>query len=130
MKKLTSAGFYLFILGLLLAFGFRPEFGPVSSDHSDTAAPVVFKAKDHKGKNSLSNSGVISFTTGLDNDNYLVDSNNKKIFFYVETRLAKLINLPPKRTPLNISIVIDRSGSMQGVKMGYAKKAAKGIIDQ
>jgi Ca-activated chloride channel family protein len=120
----------MYLLGLLIAFGFRPYSGAVSFYHADTAAPVVFKAKDHKGKNTLSTSGVISFTTGLDNDNYLVDSFNKKIYFYVETKLAKLINLPLKRTPLNISIVIDRSGSMQGVKMGYAKKAAKGIVDQ
>jgi Ca-activated chloride channel family protein len=48
----------------------------------------------------------------------------------VEAKLAKFINDQVKRVPLNISVVIDRSGSMQGVKMGFAKKAAKNIIDQ
>jgi Ca-activated chloride channel family protein len=96
---------------------------------SDSVTPPNFKAKDHKGKSMVSTSGVITFTTGLDNDFYQVDSNNRTVFFYIETRLAKLLNAPKTRTPLNISIVIDRSGSMQGIKMGYAKKAAKGIID-
>ena len=47
----------------------------------------------------------------------------------MELKLEKLLNPPVIRTPLNISIVVDRSGSMQGIKMGYAKKAAKAIID-
>jgi Ca-activated chloride channel family protein len=59
-----------------------------------------------------------------------VDSPNKIIHFYVEVKLAKFLNDYAKRIPLNISIVIDRSGSMEGIKMGYAKRAAKGIIDQ
>jgi len=117
----------LFSLGI---FGFMPNHSAGSSfTHVDSIAPPNFKAKDHKGKSVVSTSGVITFTTGLDNDYYQVDSNNKLVYFYVETKLAKLLNAPVKRTPLNISIVIDRSGSMQGIKMGYAKKAAKGIID-
>jgi Ca-activated chloride channel homolog len=50
--------------------------------------------------------------------------------FYIEARVSKFLNDKAKRIPLNISIVIDRSGSMQGIKLGYAKKAAKNIIDQ
>ena len=78
----------------------------------------------------MATSGVITFTTGFDNDYYQTDSTGRYAYLYVEAKLAKLINLVRKRTPLNISIVIDRSGSMHGVKMGYAKKAAKAIIDQ
>jgi Ca-activated chloride channel family protein len=92
--------------------------------------PLAIKAKNHLGKNVVSTNGAITFTTGLENDFYQVDSSNKTIHFYVEARLAKFLNDYAKRIPLNISIVIDRSGSMEGIKMGYAKKAAKGIIDQ
>jgi Ca-activated chloride channel homolog len=35
-----------------------------------------------------------------------------------------------KRAPLNLSIVIDRSGSMQGDKIKYARQAAMFVIDQ
>lgn len=95
---------------------------------SDTSFPF-FKAKDHRGKSIISKSGIITFTSGLDNDFYQVDSNNKLAYLYMELKLEKLLNPPTIRTPLNISIVVDRSGSMQGIKMGYAKKAAKAIID-
>lgn len=96
---------------------------------ADTIPPVI-KAKNHLGKNVVSTSGVVTLTTGLENDFYQADSLNKTIHFYVEARLSKFLNSDARRIPLNISIVIDRSGSMEGIKMGYAKKAAKGIIDQ
>jgi Ca-activated chloride channel homolog len=97
---------------------------------ADTLLPKTIKAKDHLGKNVVATGGVISFTTGLENDYYQVDSIDKMGHFYVEVKIAKFLNDNAKRIPLNISIVIDRSGSMQGVKMGFAKKAAKNIIDQ
>jgi len=97
---------------------------------TDTVLPRAINAKDHLGKNVVSTAGAISFTTGLENDYYQVDSINKFGHFYIEVKLAKFLNDNVKRIPLNISIVIDRSGSMQGVKMGFAKKAAKNIIDQ
>ncbi len=97
---------------------------------ADTTAPIAIKAKDHLGKSITSSSGVMTLTTGLYNNYYPVDSINKNGYFYVEAKLAKFINDNIKRAPLNISIVIDRSGSMQGIKMGFAKRAAKNIIDQ
>ena len=97
---------------------------------ADTIKPLAIKAKAHLGKSVVSSSGVIGFTTGLENDYYMVDSINRMGQFYIEAKLAKFLNDNIKRIPLNISIVIDRSGSMQGIKMGYAKKAAKNIIDQ
>ena len=97
---------------------------------ADTINPLAIKAKAHLGKSVVSSSGVIGFTTGLENDYYMVDSINRMGQFYIEAKLAKFLNDNIKRIPLNISIVIDRSGSMQGIKMGYAKKAAKNIIDQ
>ena len=120
----------LFFL-VFTAFAFTPPSNSFQNYFStDTVLPGAIKAKDHLGKNVVSLGGVISFTTGLENDYYQVDSTNKTGHFYVEIKLAKFLNDNVKRIPLNISIVIDRSGSMQGVKMGYAKKAAKNIIDQ
>ena len=100
------------------------------SDNKDTTVPLTLRAKDHLGKSIVSRNGVISFTTGLENDFYQIDSVNKTVHFYIEAKLSKFLNDNAKRIPLNISIVVDRSGSMQGIKMGYAKKAAKNIVDQ
>ena len=92
--------------------------------------PLAIKARNYLGKNVISTNGTVTFTTGLENDFYYPDSLNKTAHFYVEAKLSRFSNDIAKRIPLNISIVIDRSGSMEGIKMGYAKKAAKGIIDQ
>jgi Ca-activated chloride channel family protein len=36
----------------------------------------------------------------------------------------------PARPPLKLALVLDRSGSMQGEKLGMAKKATLGVLDQ
>ncbi|MGK7929410.1 MAG: macro domain-containing protein [Spirulina sp.] len=53
------------------------------------------------------------------------------------TTLDLLVNIVPpeadvmgKRPPLNIGLVIDRSGSMQGLKIDYARRAARYAIEQ
>lgn len=119
-------------ISILAIFAFSSNsntnnFCPTSSD---TTGPLAIKAKDHKGKSVISTTGAITFTTGLHNDYYQTDSIHKTGYLYVEAKLGKILNDGAERVPLNISIVIDRSGSMEGIKMGYAKKAAKGIIDQ
>src|SRR5437763_5822091 len=35
-----------------------------------------------------------------------------------------------KRTPLNLVVVLDRSGSMEGAKIEKARQAAMGLVDQ
>lgn len=124
--------FSLGVLFVLSIFSFDSPSPPALIYHNvpDTTAPVIFRAKDHKGKTAVSSNGIVHFTTGLHNDFYQVDSSNKIAYLYAEIKLGKLLNQPTIRVPLNISIVIDRSGSMEGVKMGFAKRAAKGIIDQ
>lgn len=39
------------------------------------------------------------------------------------------VHLDTDRTPLNLSLVIDRSGSMRGTKMHYAREAAKFAVE-
>jgi Ca-activated chloride channel homolog len=129
-KNYLPIVFLATFLFLVLAFTFKHSIKHYSFANRDTAAPYVFKAKDHLAKNVISTTGIISFSTGLENDYYQVDSVNRVGHFYVEARVSNFLNDKAKRIPLNISIVIDRSGSMQGIKLGYAKKAAKNIIDQ
>src|SRR5262245_10621280 len=112
-----------FALGLLIsAFTYTNHTGKLSRNFGDTLPLIALKAKDFKGKSITSSYGVVTLTTGTDNDHYEVDSLNKTGYFYVEARIGKFVNNNARRVPLNIAIVIDRSGSMEGVKMGNAKK--------
>jgi len=129
MNKKCLPLLFIFILLAILSFTPPVQNRNFHKNIIDTI-PLAIKAKDHLGKNIVSAKGAITFTTGLENDYYRPDSSNQTIHFYIESKLAKSINDRDKRIPLNISIVIDRSGSMEGIKMGYARKAAKGIIDQ
>ena len=127
-KQVVSLAFFVIVL-VSTAFTLSNKAEKLSRGPGDTLPFFALKAKAFKGKSVTSSSGVITLTTGTDNDHYQVDSLNKSGYFYVETKIAKFLNKQAKRVPLNICIVIDRSGSMEGVKMGNAKKAAKGIID-
>lgn len=129
-RSLLFLCFAAFIAILLFSFTSNRLIKKRSLSSTDTLPFLMIRAKDHLGKSVSSNSGVVTFTTGLHNDYYQVDSLNKSGFLYIETRLSSFMNDHVKRVPLNICIVIDRSGSMGGVKLGFAKKAAKGIIDQ
>jgi Uncharacterized protein containing a von Willebrand factor type A (vWA) domain len=104
---------------------------------SDTLSPFKIKALDHKAVNATNSNGFMSLISGLDNDYYYADSNNRVGYLYIETRVGTYSSLAQK-TPLNIAIVIDRSGSMGEdreekkpySKIEYAKKAAKLIVDK
>jgi Ca-activated chloride channel family protein len=120
---------------LLLAFiisAFTNEnSGYIKRNFFDTTTlPAFAMAKGHKGVSVVNTNGFITFTSGLDNDYYQTDSFNRTGYLYIEARMARFVNESARKTPLNISIVIDRSGSMAGDKMEFAKKAAKDIIDK
>ena len=72
--------------------------------------------------------GNLTLSTAFENDYYT--NNNREGNFYVELKANKYNGNHETHTPLNISVVIDRSGSMAGDKMQNAKKAAKYIVDQ
>ncbi|MEO8514607.1 MAG: VWA domain-containing protein, partial [Ignavibacteria bacterium] len=72
-------------------------------------------------------SGPIKFTSSLDN-NYYYDNNS--VYLYIDLEADK-IEEKNSRTPMNISIVIDRSGSMgEKNKLDYVKKAVEYLIDE
>lgn len=129
-KKLLLPFLSVLFIVVVFAFSSNPSRKQPAKSFTDTIAPAIIKAKDHLGKSTVSKSGFITFVTGLENDFYCQDSANRIVRFYMEAKLSKFLNENASRIPLNISIVVDRSSSMQGVKMGYAKRAAKNIIDQ
>ncbi len=77
--------------------------------------------------NGKTGSGPIKFTSTLDNNYYY---ENNSVYLYVDLEADKTEE-KTSRTPMNISIVIDRSGSMgEKNKLEYVKKAVEYLIDE
>jgi Ca-activated chloride channel family protein len=128
----TSILFFSLLLvgGLLLSAYTSSPANEFYNDARDSSFPLItIKARGFKGTPVTTENHNFKFLTGLENDHYFQDSSNRFVNFYLEARLT---NARQKmvRVPLNIAIVLDRSGSMNGIKMGYAKKAAKEIISR
>lgn len=63
-----------------------------------------------------------------ENKVWLKGSTQKNFYLYFEIE-AKKFEPSGDRIPLNISLVVDRSGSMSGDKLAYVKKAVNFVID-
>jgi Ca-activated chloride channel homolog len=71
--------------------------------------------------------GPIHLTTNLDNSYYY---DNDNVYLYVDLKAEK-VSAGSEKSPLNISVVIDRSGSMgEKNKLEYVKKAVDYVIDE
>lgn len=66
----------------------------------------------------------LKFETFLDNP--FLCPNKQEAYLYIDLKCSPT----GKRVPLNISVVFDRSGSMQGDRIYYGKKAIEYLIDQ
>lgn len=73
-------------------------------------------------------SNILQFAAHLDNAYFFQGSNKREIFLYATLKAGKAPTAQ-ERVPLNISLVVDRSGSMQGDKLNYVKKAVDFVID-
>lgn len=73
-------------------------------------------------------SGPVKFTSTLDNSYYY---ERNSVYLYIDLEADKISESYSRRTPMNISIVIDRSGSMsERNKLDYVKKAVDYLIDE
>jgi Ca-activated chloride channel family protein len=68
-------------------------------------------------------------TFQTENRYWLSDGPKQEFYVYFELSGAKITAEEKKRVPLNISLVLDRSGSMAGDKIAFVKKAAQFVID-
>jgi Ca-activated chloride channel family protein len=76
---------------------------------------------------SLDSTGAVSWSATAGNKYF--SKNTNEFYVYISLK-GNEVAQKVKRVPLNISIVLDRSGSMSGDKIAYARRAANFVIDQ
>ena len=128
LKKSLLLTTLLFAIFIFYNFTFSQNL--VLKKFTKDTLPMVAEEATNKPINIISTFSALTFETGLENEYFQFDSINRKGSLYIETRVSEIIADKKKRIPLNIAVVIDRSGSMQGEKMEFARKAAKDIIDK
>jgi Ca-activated chloride channel family protein len=74
------------------------------------------------------NHPFLTLSGGFNNDYFALSVNPDTGYLYIEAKAGKYTK-QSARTPLNISLVIDRSGSMSGDKIHYVRKAAEFVVD-
>ncbi len=116
----------LFITGLASIVTLSSFYKPQNQDLAQNATDDNIEYNG-QGKQSKKR-GNVTLSGSFENDYYTAQ--NRVGYFYTEVQADKYINEDATRRPLNISLVIDRSGSMAGEKIRNAKKAAKYLIDQ
>lgn len=128
--KLTPLSGIIAIIGLAVcALSFN--YSAPKPGQSQTNAGTHFIPPDTNvflSKSTIKTQGLITFSTGLDNSYYMTDSSNSG-YLYLEAKAAKFVPENNTRLPLNISLVLDHSGSMSGDKMAYVLQAAKFVVD-
>lgn len=112
----------LFVLPLLACVG----QGKTQEGNVSEAENLSFA---HNLSNTKGNDAPLSIETRLDKSYYLSKGDKKEVYLYIEVH-GKEAQKDKKRAPLNVSLVLDRSGSMKGDKLLYAKKAIDFVIEQ
>lgn len=91
----------------------------------DTAPPTDVPKGKPKPRSTSARRGPLSITSAMSHP-YIQRGGSRKVF--VELSLRSTAPKHTRRVPLNIALVIDRSGSMAGPKLAHAKEAARRLV--
>ena len=89
-------------------------------------AQLVTSASANEPKRQVKK-GTVTMTVSLNNQNLLMPGKGK---VHLAVDLKATTKSPNKRLPMNLALVIDRSGSMRGEKIEKTREAARHLIKQ
>ncbi len=120
LKKIAAIPLLLIALAIV-AFSTRNKHPHLTSTSpysipADTGG-VVITPGSHLGYQSWTNSP------------FFINQPDSLIYLYLEAKAMQYTAGDKQRVPLNIALVLDRSGSMMGEKLAYCKKAAQFVVD-
>lgn len=100
----------------------------------NNSGPAQYSSKDLAIKESnidsiAAGNQLVHLKAGLDYSLVKPNTSSER-HLYVEVNASEFTQNSGSRAPLNLSIVLDRSGSMSGKKLDYAKSSAAMIIRQ
>ena len=127
MKKFASiAAVVILLLAAAIYYGSlnKKTQIPTPDPHPVVTAPV--KSGEDTPATAATIDGTLQLTAATSHG-YLVKDSIADIYSTIDINAIKYEG--DNRPPLNVSIVIDRSGSMEGDKIVHAKAAARRLVD-
>ncbi len=96
-----------------------------ASEGNSTNQSLMPKSGDNEI--TVSSDSLIQYSATLDNAYYT--STTAESYLYLDIQAGFYQNPDVTRAPLNLALVLDKSGSMKGDKIDYVRRAANFIID-
>lgn len=126
MKQLATIGaVVVMLLGAALYFGSQQE-GPDEPVPVTPGVATPEKPEPDKPRTKAKADGTLTMSAALSHG-YLENGNAREVFASVDIDAIK--HEGSKRPPLNIAVVVDRSGSMSGDRIRYSKEAAMRLVN-
>ncbi len=121
---MNRTGIFLGVAGVLALVAL--VVGLPRAGGTTTTSPVVQQPPLVSPPPSTNSNGSLSMTTRLSHPFVMIGRND----VYLTADIKAVEQQGSARSPVNLALVIDRSGSMSGFKLNQAKQAAKALVGQ